>query len=98
MKNKIIASWRSQKNQSKKSLPERDYDNFNCISLLPLSYPRQSLQRVTDPQRADSQFQAFLYLDYLKPHWNCAFPGLPSYQRLVEWIPSTVVPPAESVV
>ena len=32
------------------------------------------------------------YLDYVKPHWNSAFPGLPSYQRFVEWTPSTLVP------
>ncbi len=32
------------------------------------------------------------YLDYVKQHWNTAFPGLPSYQRFVEWTPSTLVP------
>lgn len=32
------------------------------------------------------------YLDYVKSHWNSAFPKLPSYQRFVEWTPSTLVP------
>lgn len=32
------------------------------------------------------------YLDYVKQHWNAAFPGLPSYQRFVEWMPSTLIP------
>ena len=32
------------------------------------------------------------YLDYVKQHWNCAFPKLPSYQRFIEWMPSTLVP------
>lgn len=32
------------------------------------------------------------YLDYVKQHWHSAFPGLPSYQRFVEWIPSTLIP------
>ncbi len=32
------------------------------------------------------------YLDYVKQHWHLAFPGLPSYQRFVEWTPSTLIP------
>ena len=32
------------------------------------------------------------YLDYVKQHWHSAFPGLPSYQRFVEWTPSTLIP------
>ncbi len=32
------------------------------------------------------------YLDQVKEYWHSAFPGLPSYQRFVEWMPSTVVP------
>jgi hypothetical protein len=36
-------------------------------------------------------FQHF-YLDYVKQHWHSAFPGLPSYQRFVEWTPSTLIP------
>jgi hypothetical protein len=32
------------------------------------------------------------YLDYVKLHWHSAFPGLPSYQRFVEWTPSTLIP------
>ena len=32
------------------------------------------------------------YLDYVKQHWKSAFPGLPSYQRFVEWTPSTLIP------
>lgn len=28
----------------------------------------------------------------VKQHWDSAFPGLPSYQRFVEWVPSTLVP------
>jgi hypothetical protein len=32
------------------------------------------------------------YLDYVKNYWREAFPGLPSYQRFVEWIPSTLIP------
>lgn len=32
------------------------------------------------------------YLNQVKQHWSSAFPGLPSYQRFVEWIPSTLIP------
>lgn len=32
------------------------------------------------------------YLDYVCVYWREAFPGLPSYQRFVEWMPSTLVP------
>ena len=32
------------------------------------------------------------YLDYVKQHWYSAFPRLPSYQRFVEWTPSTLIP------
>ena len=32
------------------------------------------------------------YLNCVKQHWCNAFPGLPSYQRFVEWIPSTIIP------
>lgn len=32
------------------------------------------------------------YTDYVKQHWSLAFPGLPSYQRFVEWMPSTLIP------
>jgi Transposase DDE domain len=32
------------------------------------------------------------YLDCVKQHWSSAFPKLPSYQRFVEWIPSTLIP------
>jgi transposase len=32
------------------------------------------------------------YLDYVKQHWYSAFPKLPSYQRFVEWMPSTLIP------
>ena len=32
------------------------------------------------------------YLDYVKKYWKSAFPGLPSYQRFVEGIPSTLIP------
>jgi transposase len=32
------------------------------------------------------------YLDCVKQYWHSAFPGLPSYQRFVEWIPSTLIP------
>ena len=32
------------------------------------------------------------YLDYVKQHWQSAFPGLPSYQRFIEWMPSTLIP------
>jgi hypothetical protein len=42
-------------------------------------------------QNHSRNFQHF-YLDYVKKYWSSAFPGLPSYQRLVEWIPSTVIP------
>jgi hypothetical protein len=32
------------------------------------------------------------YFDYVCVYWRNAFPGLPSYQRFVEWMPSTLVP------
>lgn len=32
------------------------------------------------------------YLAHVKQHWHSAFPGLPSYQRFIEWIPSTLIP------
>jgi hypothetical protein len=32
------------------------------------------------------------YLDHVCVYWRRAFPGLPSYQRFVEWIPSTLLP------
>ena len=34
----------------------------------------------------------YFYLNYVKQHWHVAFPGLPSYQRFVEWTPSTLIP------
>jgi hypothetical protein len=42
-------------------------------------------------QNHSRNFQHF-YLDYVKNYWREAFPGLPSYQRFVEWIPSTLIP------
>ena len=36
-------------------------------------------------------FKAF-YTQMVKVHWHSAFPGLVSYQRFVEWMPSTLVP------
>ena len=32
------------------------------------------------------------YLDFVCVYWRDAFPGLPSYQRFVEWMPSTLLP------
>ena len=32
------------------------------------------------------------YLDHVKKYWQGAFPGLPSYQRFVELMPSTLIP------
>ncbi|WP_445628068.1 IS982 family transposase [Nostoc sp. DSM 114167] len=32
------------------------------------------------------------YLNQVKQQWSSAFPGLPSYQRFIEWIPSTLIP------
>ena len=32
------------------------------------------------------------YLNQVKQYWHSAFPGLPSYHRFVEWMPSTVIP------
>jgi transposase len=32
------------------------------------------------------------YLNQVQQQWSSAFPGLPSYQRFVEWIPSTLIP------
>ena len=32
------------------------------------------------------------YLNHVQPYWHSAFPGLPSYQRFVEWIPSSLIP------
>jgi hypothetical protein len=42
-------------------------------------------------QNHDRNFKHF-FLDYVCVYWRNAFPGLPSYQRFVEWIPSTLVP------
>ena len=36
-------------------------------------------------------FKAF-YLDTVSNYWRNAFPKLVSYQRFVEWIPSTIMP------
>ena len=32
------------------------------------------------------------YLDYVCVYWRDAFPSLPSYQRFIEWMPSTLLP------
>ena len=32
------------------------------------------------------------YLDHVCVYWRLEFPQLPSYQRFVEWIPSTLIP------
>ena len=32
------------------------------------------------------------YLQCVRAYWQDAFPGLPSYQRFVEWLPSTLLP------
>jgi len=32
------------------------------------------------------------YLDHVCIYWRCEFPQLPSYQRFVEWMPSTLLP------
>ena len=32
------------------------------------------------------------YLNQVLRHWREAFPGLPTYQRFVEWMPSTLLP------
>jgi transposase len=32
------------------------------------------------------------YLHQVQKQWHSAFPGLPSYQRFVEWMPSTLIP------
>jgi transposase len=32
------------------------------------------------------------YLNQVKQQWSSAFPGLPSYQRFIEWMPSTLIP------
>ncbi len=36
-------------------------------------------------------FKAY-YCEHVCKHWRSAFPGLVSYQRFVEWIPSTLLP------
>jgi hypothetical protein len=36
-------------------------------------------------------FQRF-YLNHVQQQWSSAFPGLPSYQRFIEWLPSTLIP------
>ena len=43
------------------------------------------------PNALPRNFKHF-YLDCVKQHWSSAFPGLPSYQRFVEWMPSTLIP------
>jgi len=32
------------------------------------------------------------YLNQVRQQWHSAFPGLPSYHRFVEWMPSTLQP------
>lgn len=32
------------------------------------------------------------YLNQVKGDWHSAFPSIPSYQRFIEWVPSTLVP------
>ncbi|MFH7026622.1 MAG: IS982 family transposase [Heteroscytonema crispum UTEX LB 1556] len=32
------------------------------------------------------------YLNHVQQQWSCAFPGLPSYHRFIEWLPSTLIP------
>jgi Transposase DDE domain len=32
------------------------------------------------------------YLDHVCVYWRSAFPNLPSYNRFVEWMPSTLIP------
>lgn len=34
----------------------------------------------------------YFYLNQVKQQWSNAFPELPSYQRFIEWIPSTLIP------
>ncbi|MCC5652184.1 IS982 family transposase [Nostoc sp. XA013] len=34
----------------------------------------------------------YFYLNQVKQYWKSAFPGLPSYQRFIEWLPSTLIP------
>nr|WP_322661278.1 IS982 family transposase [Dendronalium sp. ChiSLP03b]MDZ8206569.1 IS982 family transposase [Dendronalium sp. ChiSLP03b] len=34
----------------------------------------------------------YFYLNQVKQQWSHAFPDLPSYQRFIEWIPSTLIP------
>ena len=34
----------------------------------------------------------YFYLNHVKQYWNSAFPRLPSYQRFIEWLPSTLIP------
>ncbi|MBH8551880.1 hypothetical protein I8751_05705 [Nostocaceae cyanobacterium CENA357] len=38
-------------------------------------------------QKHYRNFKRF-YLEHVEKQWECAFPGLPSYQRFVEWMPS----------
>jgi Transposase DDE domain len=42
-------------------------------------------------QSAYRHFKA-LYTELVLVHWRDAFPGLVSYQRFIEWMPSTVLP------
>ena len=42
-------------------------------------------------QSAYRNFKAF-YLEQVWRHWHFAFPGLVSYQRFIEWMPSTLLP------
>jgi len=32
------------------------------------------------------------YIDHVSVYWRDAFPQLPSYQRFIEWLPSTLIP------
>ncbi|MDB9526775.1 IS982 family transposase [Oscillatoria sp. CS-180] len=42
-------------------------------------------------QRSYRNFKHF-YQKHVCQYWRCEFPNLPSYQRFVEWMPSTLMP------
>lgn len=42
-------------------------------------------------QQQYRNFKAY-YCQHVSVHWRLAFPGLVSYQRFVEWLPSTLLP------
>ena len=58
------------------------------------SYYRTLVSRYNGSQTRNAPTRNFkrYYLDHVCVYWLAEFPKLPSYQRFVEWMPSTLLP------